>query len=94
MALLKVQFHGLWGLYLGFDQCPLEVACLDEALAGIEGKFGSLLRHKLQEHGVKLDGDIKKYSYITLNGTGLQQLQDNRLKDGDVLHVFPAMTGG
>jgi molybdopterin converting factor small subunit len=94
MALLKVQFHGIWGLYLGFDLCPLESAGLDEALARVEEKFGPLLRQQLQERGVRLDGDIKKYSYIALNSTGLQQLQNNRLKDGDVLHVFPAMTGG
>jgi molybdopterin converting factor small subunit len=94
MALLKVQFHGLWGLYLGFDQCQLESAGLDEAIAGVEDKFGPLLRHKLREHGVKLDGDIKKYSYITLNSTGLQQLKDNSIQDGDILHIFPAVTGG
>jgi len=94
MALLKVQFHGLWGLYLGVDQFPLESSGLDEALARVEEQFGPLLRQRLQERGVKLDGDIKKYSYITLNSTGLQQLQDNRLKYGDVLHVFPAVTGG
>ena len=94
MALLKVQFHGIWGLYLGFDQFPLESAGLDEALARVEEKFGPLLRQKLQDRGAKLDGGIEKYSYIALNYTGLQQLKDNRLKDGDVLHVFPAITGG
>jgi molybdopterin converting factor small subunit len=94
MALLKVQFHGIWGLYLGFDQFPLESAGLDEALAGVEEKFGPLLRQRLQDRGVKLDGDIKKYSYIALNDTGLQQLKDDRLKNGDVLHIFPAITGG
>jgi molybdopterin converting factor small subunit len=94
MALLKVQFHGIWGLYLGTEKKPLEGGNLDEALARIEAEFGLRLRQQLQERGVRLDGDIKKYSYIALNSTGLQQLQDNRLKDGDVLHVFPAMTGG
>ena len=94
MALLKVQFHGLWGLYLGFDQFPLESAGLDEALARVEEEFGTLLRQKLREHGAKLDGGIKQYSYIALNHTGLQQLKNNLLKDGDVLHIFPAVTGG
>jgi molybdopterin converting factor small subunit len=94
MALIKVQFHGLWGLYLGLDQCLLESAGLDEALARVEEKFGPLLRQRLQERGVKLDGDIKKYSYVALNGTGLQQLKDNSVQDGDILHIFPAVTGG
>lgn len=94
MALLKVQFHGLWGLYLGVDQFPLESGGLDEALARVEEQFGPLLRQRLQERGVKLDGDIKKYSYVALNYTGLQQLEGNRIQDGDILHIFPAVTGG
>ena len=94
MALLKVQFHGIWGLYLGVDQCPMESAGLDEALAGVEEKFGPLLRQQLQERGVRLDGGIKKYSYIALNSTGLQHLKDNSIQDGDILHIFPAVTGG
>ena len=94
MALLKVQFHGLWGLYLGVDQFPLKSSGLDEAIARVEEQFGPLLRQRLQERGVKLDGDIKKYSYIALNGTGLQQLRDDCVRDGDVLHIFPAVTGG
>ena len=89
-----VQFHGIWGLYLGAERKPLDGGSLDEALAQMEEEFGSLLRQKLWEHGAKLDGGIKQYSYITLNHTGLQQLKNNLLKDGDVLHVFPALTGG
>lgn len=79
---------------MGAEKKPLEGGNLDEVLALIEAEFGPRLRQQLQERGVRLDGDIKKYSYITLNSTGLQQLQDNRLKDGDILHVFPAVTGG
>jgi len=94
MALLKVQFHGIWGLYLGFEQFPLESAGLDEALARVEEKFGFLLRQRLQDRGVKLDGDISKHSYIALNGSGLQQLKNNSVQDGDILHIFPAVTGG
>ena len=94
MALLKVQFHGLWGLYLGVDQFPLESSGLDEAIARVEEQFGPLLRQRLQERGARLDGDIKKYSYIALNSTGLQQLRDNSIRDGDILHIFPAVTGG
>ena len=94
MALIKVQFHGLWGLCLGVEQFPLEAAGLDEALAGIEGRFAPLLRQRLQNRGVKLDGDIRKYSYVVLNSTGLQQLPDNNIQDGDTLHIFPAVTGG
>jgi molybdopterin converting factor small subunit len=94
MALLNVQFHGIWGLYLGTEKKPLEGGNLDEALARIEAEFGSPLRRKLQERGVRLDGDIRKYSYIALNSTGLQQLKDNCVRDGDILHIFPAVTGG
>ena len=94
MASLKVQFHGLWGLYLGAGPIPLEAGGLDEALALIEEKFGPLLRQKLKERGVRLDGDIRKHSYITLNNRGIQQIVDMPLNESDVLHVFPAVTGG
>lgn len=94
MAVLKVQFHGLWGLYLSAEAYPLESYGVDEALAVVEEKFGPLLRQRLLERGVRLDGDIKKYSYITLNSTGLQQLKDKTVRDGDILHIFPAVTGG
>ena len=94
MALITVQFHGIWGLYLGAEKKPLAGGSLDEALAQMEDKFGPPLRKKLQDHGAKLDGDIRKHSFITLNHTGLQQLKDNRLEEGDVLHVFPTVTGG
>jgi molybdopterin converting factor small subunit len=91
---LFVQFHGIWGLYLGAEKKPLDGGSIDEALAQMEAKFGPLLRRKLQERGAKLEGGIQRYSCIALNHTGLLQLKDNRLKDGDVLHVFPAITGG
>jgi molybdopterin converting factor small subunit len=91
---LFVQFHGIWGLYLGAERKPLDGCSLDEALALMEGKFGPLLRQKLKERGVRLDGDITKHSYIALNDKGIQQLAGRQLKESDVLHVFPAVTGG
>ena len=89
-----VQFHGIWGLYMGAERKPLDGGSLDQALALMEDKFGPLLGQKLKERGVRLDGDIRKHSYITLNNRGIQQIVDMPLNQSDVLHVFPAITGG
>jgi len=91
---LFVQFHGIWGLYMGAEKKPLDAGSLDEALAQIEDEFGPLLRHKLKEQGVRLDGGIGRHSYIVLNDKGIRQLTDLQLRDSDVLHIFPAVTGG
>jgi molybdopterin converting factor small subunit len=79
---------------MGAEKKPLDGGSLDEALARMEDKFGPLLQYKLMEQGVRLEGDIRKHSYIALNDKGIQQLVNTRLKNGDVLHVFPAVTGG
>ncbi len=89
-----VQFHGIWGLYLGAEKKPLDGGSLDDALAQLEDEFGPLLRQKLKKQGVRLDGDINKHSFITVNDKGIRQLMDLHLRDNDVLHVFPAITGG
>jgi len=79
---------------MGAEKKPLDGGSLDEALAQMEDKFGPLLRHKLKKQGVNLTGDIRKHSYITVNERSIWQLVDTQLKEGDVLHVFPAITGG
>lgn len=58
MTCITVQFHGIWGLYLGIEKAALNASDIDEALAELEGKFASQLKKKLAERGVHLDGDI------------------------------------
>jgi molybdopterin converting factor small subunit len=94
MPSILVQFHGLWGLYLGTEPISLDSFALEDALEQTEARFGPLLRQRLKEHGARMDGGIARHSYITLNSTGLAQLKDGKIREGDVLHIFPAVTGG
>jgi molybdopterin converting factor small subunit len=94
MPIVEVQFHGLWGLYLGTAKMRLECDTVDELLALVESRFGDSLRQNIRERGAKLEGEIIKYSYMALNEAGLKQLPNRQLKSGDVLHIFPAISGG
>lgn len=94
MPIVEVQFHGIWGLYLGSGKFKLECDTVDTLMEMVESKFGDSLRQKIAEHGAKLDGAIAKYSYIALNDTSLNQLDNVELKSGDVLHIFASIPGG
>jgi hypothetical protein len=94
MPVVEVQFHGLWGLYLGAGKTKIEAGTVGQLLVLVENRFGVTLRQKIMERGAKLDGEIVKYSYMALNTTGLKQLESGDLKPGDVLHIFPSIAGG
>lgn len=94
MALITVEFHGIWRLFLGTAKCNLDADDIDEALEKIMEKYWPGVEKKLRERGTKLDGDFLKYSYVVLNKTNIKQLQDRKLKAGDVLHLHLAVPGG
>lgn len=39
-------------------------------------------------------GRIEEFSLVLLNGINIKQLKEVSLKDGDVLHIMPAVAGG
>lgn len=94
MALIIVRFYGLWRHHLGTDSLALQADNTDEALSQFEGRFDCQLREKLETDGIRLDGKIRDYSLILLNGTNMRNLKSTDLKEGDVLHVFPPTMGG
>lgn len=94
MALIRVCFYSLWRFHFGADSVTLQADNIDEALAQLEEKFGSRLREKLEAYGIHLDGKIQDYSLVLLNGITLRNLKSTELKEGDVLHIFPPVTGG
>jgi len=94
MPVVEVQFHGLWGLYLGTGKTKLECDKVDALLALVESKFGDDLQQRIRERGAKFEGGIMRYSYVALNNTELKRLNNNELKSGDVLHIFPSIPGG
>jgi molybdopterin converting factor small subunit len=94
MASIKVRFYSLWRTYLKLDEIALQAGTLSDALGQIDERFGSQLREKLGAKGIHLEGMVQDYSLILLNGTNLRNLKTQRLKEGDVLHVFPPSMGG
>jgi len=72
----------------------MEADNIDGALEKMEERFGSQLREQVQAHGIQLDGKIRDYSQVLLNGVNLRNLKQTELKDGDVLHIFPPGAGG
>lgn len=94
MALITVEFHGIWRLFLGTAKTTLQASDIDEALKQIMEKYWPGIQRKLLERGTKLDGDFLKYSYVLLNKTDIKKLQDRKLNEGDVLHLFLAVPGG
>jgi len=94
MASITVRFYSLWRLYLGIDRLCLEVDSLEEALAQLEERFGSRLREQLQVRGIQVAGKMGDYSLVLLSGINLRNLKQTRLREGDILHIFPPAAGG
>ena len=94
MASITVRFYSLWRSYIGKASTTLQADHIQEALAQLEEEFGPLLRERLGNAGISLNGKIQDYSLILLNGIALRNLKSNDLKEGDVLHIFPPAIGG
>ncbi len=94
MALIKVRFYSLLSRSLGADTVTLQADDVEEALLQLEQTFGSRIRRELEGEGIRLDGEIRDYGLILLNGTNVRNLKSTDLRDGDTLHVFPRAIGG
>jgi molybdopterin converting factor small subunit len=94
MAMVTVNFNGIWKRYLDLDDSTLEAGSLDEAFGKIEDKFGPKFQEKWGEMGMKKEGSILKYAAMMLNGKNAKNLQERQLKDGDVIDVLLPVFGG
>jgi len=94
MALIKVRFYSLFSRGLGADTITLQADDVHEALLQIAKAFGSRIRRELESEGISLDGEIRDYGLILLNGTNIRNLKSTDLRDGDTLQVFPRAIGG
>ena len=96
MEEITIRFHTLWQLYLGIDRISLQADNMEEAMAEIEDRFGTQLREQLQAHGIQADLQMRDYSLILLNGYNVnkQDMQQFKLKAGDIVHIFPLAMGG
>ena len=94
MASITVRFYSLWRLYLDIDRLSLQADNLEEALAQVEERFGCRLREQLQARGIQVDGKVQDYSLVLLNGINLRKLEQTKLREGDILAIFPPAAGG
>jgi len=96
MSPITVRFYSLWQIYLGTDHISLPADNVAEAMSQIEERFGSRLREQLQSRGIQANLPIQDYSLLLLNGYNVdkQNLQQVKLKEGDILHIFPLAMGG
>lgn len=94
MALIKVRFYSLLSRSLGADTITLHADDVQKALLQIEKTCGSSIRRELESEGIRLDGELRDYGLILLNGTNIRNLKSTHLQDGDTLHIFPRAIGG
>jgi molybdopterin converting factor small subunit len=94
MAVVKVNFNGIWRRYLNVADSTVEAGDLDEAFEKIEGKFGPSFQAKWAEMGMRTEGSIMKYASMMLNGKNAKTLQERQLKDDDVIDVLLPVFGG
>ena len=96
MEAITVRFYSLWQLYLNIDRISLPADNVAEAMSQIEKRFGSQLREQLRARGIQAELPIRDYSLLLLNGYNVdkQNLQQVKLKAGDILHIFPLAMGG
>jgi molybdopterin converting factor small subunit len=84
--------HGAWrGFAGGAREVRLEAVTLREALDGLAGAHPALKERLRDEHG-RLRAHLALF--VNQEDARLLGWEDATLRDGDVLHVIPALSGG
>lgn len=94
MASVHVRFVGPWRLYLGAADATVQALTVEDALAQVEDRFGSLYMDKLLSRGIKGRRSISGDSNVLLNRIHIRQLTDHTLRDGDHIDLIPRFVGG
>ena len=89
---VRVLLHGAWRSFAGgAKEVPLDAADLREALAALTAAHPSLKERLRDEHG-----KLRPHLALFVNEEDARLLgwEDAKLKDGDIVHVIPALSGG
>jgi molybdopterin converting factor small subunit len=89
---VKVLLHGAWrGFAGGAKEVPLEAATLREALDGLAAAHPALRERLRDEHG-----KLRAHLAVFVNDEDARLLgwEDAPLRDGDIVHIIPALSGG
>ena len=91
-AHVKVLLHGAYRSFAGGARdVTLDAATLREALEALVGAHPSLAERMRDEHG-----RLRRHLSLFVNEEDARFLggEDTKLKDGDIVHVIPALSGG
>lgn len=89
---MKVLLHGAWrGFAGGAREVPLEASTLREALAELVRVHPALAERLRDEHG-KLRAHLSLF--VNDEDARFSGGEDATLRDGDIVHVIPALSGG
>ena len=89
---MRVLLHGAWrALAGGAKEVQLDAGDLRELLAALTAAHPSLAERLRDEHG-KLRPHLALF--VNENDARLLGWEDAKLKDGDIVHVIPALSGG
>ena len=89
---VKVLLHGAWrGFAGGAREVPLDAGTLRDALEGLAGTHPALKERLRDEHG-----KLRPHLAIFVNDEDARLLgwEDAALRDGDLVHISPALSGG
>jgi len=89
---VRVLLHGAWRSFAGgAKEVALEAATLGEALEALAAAHPSLRERLRDEHG-----NLRPHLALFVNDEDARLLgwEDATLKDGDIVHVIPALSGG
>ena len=89
---VKVLLHGAWRQFAGgAKEVALEAGTLHDALEQLAAKYPSLKERLRDEHG-----KLRPHLALFVNDEDARLLgwEGATLKDGDTVHVIPALSGG
>ena len=89
---VRVLLHGAWrGFAGGAKEIRLDAATMRDALDGLAAAHPSLKERLRDEHG-----KLRAHLALFVNDEDARLLgwEDATLRDGDVVHIIPALSGG
>lgn len=89
---VKILLHGAWRAFAGgAREVRMEAHTLHDALEGLAREHPSLTERLRDEHG-----KLRPHLALFVNDEDARLLgwEDAALRDGDVVHIIPALSGG
>jgi len=91
MAKVTVKIYAVLGKKLVNDERTLDASDVDDAMMSLAASYGREFQEEVYDCG-----EVRNYYVLLLNGAPLQRddLKNRRLEDGDILLIFPPVSGG